>query len=102
MALFNFPGVGRQGNAESFSDPVLTRHLALEGEVDVGDGDNHQRDETDGDESQPPEKLFHDSPEHKLLTIPCHGTQHLVVHRFARKRDEKRECGLKPQLPPQL
>jgi hypothetical protein len=37
----------------------------------------------------------------ELLTFACHKTQHLVVHRFARKRDEK-GMRYKPQLPPQL
>ena len=44
------------------------------------------------DKSSHFKNFFTISPTHKLLTIPCHETQHLVVHRFARKRDEK-ECG---------
>jgi hypothetical protein len=84
---------------------VLTRDLSLEGEVHVSDGENRHRDETHDDESQPPQNSFHDSPRHKLLTFPCQKTQHLVVHRFARKRDEKGMRSAhqaKPQLPPQL
>jgi hypothetical protein len=34
-------------------------------------------------------KTFFPRHHHKLLTSPCHKTQHPVVHRFARKRDEK-------------
>ena len=34
-------------------------------------------------------KIFFTIELHKMLTIPRRKTQHLVVHRFARERDEK-------------
>jgi hypothetical protein len=45
-------------------------------------------DEARHDESHSPEEFFTLS-RYRMLTMPRRETQHPVVHRFARERDEK-------------
>ena len=62
---------------------------ALGREIDICKPDQCDAHESGCYKSQPFQKLLHELLSHNLLTNSRRGTQHLVVHRFARKRDEK-------------
>ena len=68
---------------------VVAIELALGREIEVRKPDQRESHETGNDKSQPLQNLLHDIPLTQAVDNSRHGTQHLVVHRFARKRDEK-------------
>jgi len=81
-------GIGGDHERRRFRDFVAAIELPLRCEVDPRRHEQRHEGDAGHDESRPLQEFFHEQL-HKMLTIRLRKTQHLVVHRFARERDEK-------------